>query len=185
MKFYVETKKKGEALKKSIRKLMEKRDYISVADVIELFGMLPDPESKNHIWSVADFKMRLRQNKTGWFLYLPEPTIFEYHIEENDIEEKAMVTTDDPEMDNFLMALQEIMSNMIAEMKEPSLLACRVISKKKSVIKEEPAYFHGFFQSSVPKKDGTVITQPLGIVSMMDGTVRQVKPDSIVFGMIE
>lgn len=170
MKFKVSNKESGEFFKKKIfSEVNSDRNFISVAEVKEMFRQVPEDADWNHGWN-RDFggkkkSVRLRENKDGWYLYLPEPIVWYFK--------------------------KDVVQNVRLEPEEDSLkcldtICCRVISKSKKKPKEEMAFFYGVFQSSMPNKDGQLIQQPLALVIMAeDRAFRCVRPDHVVLGWEE
>lgn len=185
MKFYVETKKVGEAIKKAIRKKAKESDYILGSDVIEAFGKVPAKEMKEIHWksSILLKKMRLRETKNGWFLYLPEP---EKRSTLNSTLEDRGLNIVIFEEDEF----NEMIENIIEKSVKTSCLnmsRCRVISKPtKNSIREEFGYTLPIpFQLDFMKSNDERVAFPVFVVVMDDGSVRQVKPENIIFEEIE
>lgn len=184
MKFYVETKKVGEAIKKAIRKKAKESDYILGSDVIEAFGKVPAKEMKEIHWksSILLKKMRLRETKNGWFLYLPEPerkTTLNSTLEDHGLNVVIF------EEDEFYKKIGEIINAASWSDFSPSN-RCRVISKPtKNTVREEPGYSLGIFQLDFMKSNDERVAFPVFVVVMDDGSVRQVKPENIIFGDIE
>ena len=170
MRFCVKTREDGEDAKEKIKKMIEDEEYISLGMILKIWHPEPVEESYFVGWrsSTVKRKMRLRKIKDGWALYLPDETIeMPWKPKPIEAETKAtfMGTTLSPDV---------------------CLRQCRVISKpKKNVIAEDFAFFHCWFQSAMPDRNGNMIMQALGIVEMQDGTVRQVRPDHIIFGWEE
>ena len=188
MKFYVETKKVGEAIKKAIRKKAKESDYILGSDVIEAFGKVPAKEMKEIHWksSILLKKMRLRETKNGWFLYLPEPerrSTLNSTLEEHGIN---IVVFDE---DDFYKKIGEIINATLFSASWwnfSSNSRCKVISKPtKNTVREEPGYSLGVFQLDFMKSNDERVAFPVFVVLMDDGSVRQVKPENIIFGEIE
>ena len=169
MRFCVNSQKDGEEARKKIRKMMKDEEYITIGQILELWHSRPVDEAYYEGWkcSVAKRKLRLRKIKGGWALYLPDETI--------DMPWKPKA----PEPITWSINPDVIPDKL-------NLRTCRVISKpKKNVIAEDFGYFHCWFQSAMPNSHGDIIMQALGIVEMQDGTVRQVRPDHIIFGWEE
>lgn len=171
MRFCVDTREKAEESKKKIKKLMTNQKYISLGKVLSVWHSNPVTEAYYEGWTCETVKrtLRIRKIKDGWALYLPDETIdMPWKPKPTEAETKSTVfmgTTINP---------------------DTCLRQCRVISKpKKNVIAEDFGYFHCWFQSSMPDRNGNLIQQALGIVEMQDGTIRQVRPDHIIFGWEE
>lgn len=153
MKFWTDTKEKGEKVKHYIRDLAKGDTPVALSDVMEGFGHLPDPSTFNMIFDSHELlkKMRLRELKSGWFLYLPEP-----------YESKDLVIPQD--------AIKVLNDYIYGR-------PCYVTNKRK----KEPGWSHGKSDLKFTKADGTEIAYPIFVVEMYDGTVRQVKPENIIF----
>ena len=168
MKFKVESKEKGYSYKKAILKELEDALWVTVEDVCNI---VPDAKSlddnNKHIgWNEeADLKkkIRVRQTKDGWWLYLPDPNY-------DDLEDRL---SDESLLDQIMILMTESVYG----------IPCRVISKpKKNVVREEFGYSYGGFQLKFTKSNGEEIAYPVFLVRMIDGTARQVKPENIIFG---
>lgn len=167
MKFYVETKKNGEKIKKKIKRWCDKWSYITQADVIAMFGHTPAKEAFYTGWASEDAKkkMRLRETKDGWFLYIPG---------EVDLRGKEKT----PKKEKLPIPLCK-------ELKKIALLIpCKVISKPtKNSVREEYGYSTPIpFQLDFEKSNDERVAFPVFVVIMKnDGSVRQVKPENIIF----
>lgn len=77
MKFYVGSKETGYHFKYEVERRYDKNGkFVSLAEVKNLFRETPDENDSQYGWdndSNLVKKMRVRQCKDGWFLYLPEP----------------------------------------------------------------------------------------------------------------
>lgn len=183
MKFWTDTKEKGEKVKHYIHDLAKGDTPVALSDVMEGFGHIPDPSTYNMIFDNEELlkKMRLRELKSGWFLYLPKPiATIEYNSE--PIEPKCICSKEE----NNLTEVLDRLADAITSMADMNWIfpKCRYITKpKKNSIKEQKAYYIGTFQSTMPSDDGVLISQPLSIIVIVDGTVRQVKPTSLIFDM--
>lgn len=167
MRFCVTNQKEAEEAREKIRTLAKSSEYVSIGQVLSIWHPNPVEEAYYEGWRslTVKNKLRIRKIKTGWAIYLPDETIdMPWKPKPLEAGTKAtfMGTTLSPDV---------------------CLRQCRVISKpKKNVIAEDFGYFHCWFQSSMPDRNGNLIQQALGIVEMQDGTVRQVRPDHIEFG---
>lgn len=176
MKFYVETKKNGEKIKKKIKRWCDKWPYITQADVIGMFGHTPAEEAFDIGWASEDVKkkMRLRETKGGWFLYIPG---------EVDLSGKEQM----PKEDNVTLTDEDIWRIVDQTMRmvigTHAGLPCKVISKPtKNSVREEEGLSLGVFQLNFTKADDEVVAFPVFVVVMKnDGSVRQVKPENIIF----
>lgn len=189
MKFWAETKKKADAIRKAIREYCKEKDVITEANIIELFGHVPDPETKKYFWNSEDVlkKIRVRQTKDGWWLYLPEPerkSALNSTLEDHGIN---IVVFDE---DEFYEKVGDIIN---ATLFSASWLdfspnnRCKVISKPtKNTVREEFGYASSMpFQLTFTKSNDEVVAFPVYVVRMDDGSVRQVKPENIIFEEIE
>ncbi len=162
MKFYVETKKNGEKIKKKIKRWCDKWSYITEADILGMFGHTPAEEAFDTGWASEDVKkkMRLRETKDGWFLYIPG--------------EVNLIGKDKTPPIPLCKELVKI----------PLLMPCKVISKPtKNSVREEYGYSAPIpFQLDFEKSNDERVAFPVFVVIMKnDGSVRQVKPENIIF----
>lgn len=184
MKFYVgRDKKNGEKLREIVKLEAKKKPkgYISVETVKHLIGTGKTSliEERYYGWSCEDVrkKMRLRQTKEGWFLYFPKTMDLPFgdsfsNMTINFEEKPERVVDNNPKIADIFA-------------KELDLRLCRVISKKKNTVIEEFGFFHRWFHSRMPNSDGEFIEQELAIIEFKDGSVRQIRPDHIIFGWEE
>ena len=203
MKFYLVTKGEGTKIKKKIRELIDDAKYVSVKHICEVIGerIRPDLGSDYIGWECNELKkkMRIRETKIGWYLYLPEPTELPFGDDIGKVpepEEKCkneygwkdesvgeIIDSSEKKWNSYILTPATGFKDDIELAVHLAVRCCRVISKpSKNKIKEEFGFFHGWFELKVPKSDGTELMYPIGIVEMQDGTVRQVKPDHIIFG---
>ena len=185
MKFYVgKDKKNGEKLRDNIKLEIKKKPkgYISIETIIGLIGNKKNTsliEDRYRGWGCEEVqkKIRLRQTKEGWFLYFPETTELPFgdSFNEDPIFYEGIpkkVVDDQPDYDRIFA-------------EDLNLRLCRVISKKKNTVIEEFGFFHRWFHSRMPNSDGEFIEQELAIVEFKDGSIRQIRPDHIIFGWEE
>lgn len=112
MKFRVESKEKGYEYKKKIEKVMSEEGWISLSEVC---GIIPGVDSltdNNMFYGWDDEirllrKIRVRQTKEGWWLYLPEPNI------ELKINQKEHSVSDDElvNLNNIIIDMMNDISN--------------------------------------------------------------------------
>lgn len=165
MKFYVETKKYGEKIKKKIKRWCDKYPVITEANVIAMFGHTPAEETFDTGWASEDAKkkMRLRETKDGWFLYIPG---------EVDLGGKDKTPKEEKPPIPLCKQLRK------------TLMPCKVISKPtKNSVREEYGYSLPIpFQLDFEKSNDERVAFPVFVVIMKnDGSVRQVKPENIIF----
>lgn len=159
MRFYVKDKTTGENIRSTMNRLAELQDYITIANVYNAFGLIPEPEMKVKGWYSREIKgkIRLRETKAGFFLYIPKDPVY---LNNENIKTYLLYPNGYPW----------------------ELRRCVVISRpKKGVIKEEKGWYHTTYQSIITKGDGLVIASALSLVEMEDGTFRNVKPTNIRF----
>lgn len=200
MKFYVgRDKKNGETLREVIKlEIKQKKSdgYISAATITNLIGKYPYADEKEGLvpsslpyygWKFDDVlkKMRLRQTKSGWFLYFPKTVelpfgdSFKGDVITAEEEPEATKPINDAVCPGFNVdGRLEIAPHL-------SVRCCRVISKKKNTKVTEYGYFHRWFHSRMPNSDGEMLEQELAIVEFKDGSIRQIRPDHIIFGWEE
>lgn len=204
MKFEVISKQTGTYYKNLIvKKFRENGDYISLWEVKKALRNDAIDEDKLVGWrSDICEKMRVRETKSGWFLYLPEtnssltwnekrmninPETYESVNPTDDYAEKEIeaingVTRALGCMDVDIYNSLEKLMNMIGANSGYFYRPCTVKAKK-SGLKEErqdrKAWFHRWADLT------TGVQQVVAIVEFDDGHVEQVRPDRIIFGVEE
>ena len=178
MKFYVGTKEKGEEIRRQIREIVKGDGYISAGRIDTIiFGAPVRFSAEFYGWPFEDVrkKMRLRETKNGWYLYFPQTmdlpfgdSVVDYPLESEKKEGVGPI---------------DIPGNV--QLDVLGLRTCRVVSKRKDKEITQLGFFHGWYQLKVPKTGGDSIMYPIGIVEMEDGSVKQVKPERIIFGWEE
>jgi len=77
MKFKAATESVAKFKRKKIRTRLYESGFITLYEVKELFMEKTNESDRDYVWSkniVLENKIRVRQTKKGWFLYLPEPS---------------------------------------------------------------------------------------------------------------
>lgn len=182
MKFYVENKKTGEAIKKGVRDLATRKEIITAADIYELFGHIPDPETKKKGWSAlhASKRMRLRETKNGWFLYLPEPAELKpVYLEDAPEPYEDSINLVIFEYNEFIETMKDVFkevtkTNPIHYYYRP----CTVLGRKTGPMsgrKDRKAWLHREYETD---KGAKMI---LCLVEFEDGSMEEVVPSRVIF----
>ena len=202
MKFYVGSKQTGNHFKNEIRKTFDKNGgFISLAEVRGLFRETPNEDDTRYGWdSDSDLgkKMRVRECKDGWYLYLPDlnakicferpepkqPLIGDVCVFETEIFEKLVKAIDDG-FTRLLEGEQKFNSEYLSCLYNeiiPSFFFCTrpcIVKAKKSGRKEERQDRNAKFHRWVDLSKG--VQQVLALVEFDDGHVEQVQPDRVIF----
>lgn len=199
MKFYVGSKESGGYFKNEIKKMFANDGgFISVAKVTEIFRGKATNEERQIGWDEkADLgkKMRVRECKDGWYLYLPEPNT-KLWFDDNEKEKfKPVANIDLPDIDvcvfeteMFEKLVKEIddgftkLANMIGANSGYFHRPC-IVKAKKSGLKEERQDRKAWFHRWADLSKG--VQQVVGIVEFDDGHVEQVRPDRVVFEVMK
>lgn len=196
MKFYVGDKMSGMYIKGQIVK--EYRDNGNIISLNKVQHILREKEEgSDFVWNVEsklDKKIRLRECKDGWYLYLPEPNVKivinqkplvgDVCVFETEIFEKLVKAIDDGftkllegEQRTTDQTLEYLYNSII-----PSFFFCTrpcIVKAKKSGRKEERQDRNAKFHRWVDLSKG--VQQVLALVEFEDGHVEQVQPDRIIF----
>ena len=200
MKFYVGSKESGTYFKNEIRKMFANDGgSVSLAKVTEIFRGKATNEERQIGWDEkADLgkKMRVRQCKDGWYLYLPEPNVkfkavatieppnIDVCVFETEIFEKLVKAIDDGftkllegEQRTTDQTLEYLYDSII-----PSFFFCTrpcMVKAKKSGRKEERQDRNAKFHRWADLSKG--VQQVVAIVEFDDGHIEQVQPDRVIF----
>lgn len=212
MKFYVGSKSTGAYFKNEIRKTFAKNGgFVSLAEVKELFRETPNEEDTKRGWaSDSDLgkKIRVRECKDGWYLYLPDLNAefcFDKKKEDNE-KFKAVATIEPPNIDVCVFET-EIFEKLVKAIDDgftkllegeqrttdqtleylynsiiPSFFFCTrpcIVKAKKSGRKEERQDRHAKFHRWADLSKG--VQQVVAIVEFDDGHIEQVQPDRVIF----
>lgn len=188
MKFEVTSKQTGTYYKNLIiKRFRENGGYISLWKVKNVLCNDATDEDKLVGWrSDICEKMRVRETKSGWFLYLPETnTSLTWNEEKMNIDPE---TYEKPVIGDITVLETDALEQLIQELEGIKVVLAGnagymyrpcVVKAKKSGLKEErqdrKAYFHRWADLSKG------VQQVVGIVEFDDGHVEQVRPDRIVF----
>ena len=214
MKFYVGSKESGGYFKNEIKKMFAiDGGFVSLAKVTEIFRGKATNEERQIGWDEkADLgkKMRVRQCKDGWYLYLPEPNA-KLLFDDNEKDEfKTVANIDLPDIDVCVFET-EIFERLIKVIEEgfellkrteihiatqneeflynqliPSFFFCTrpcMVKAKKSGRKEERQDRPAKFHRWADLSKG--VQQVVAIVEFDDGHIEQVQPDRVVFKEVE
>ena len=188
MKFYVGDKMSGMYIKGQIVK--EYRDNGNIISLNKVQHILHEKEEgSDFVWNVEsklDKKIRLRECKDGWYLYLPEPNV------KIEIKQKPLVgdvcvfeTEVFEELIDEFVKLRASLNNNFVNLEHA--LCCNsgwmrrscIVKAKKSGRKEERQDRNAKFHRWVDLSKG--VQQVLALVEFEDGHVEQVQPDRIIF----
>ena len=196
MKFYVGDKFSGMYIKGQIVK--EYRDSGNIITLNKVQHILREKEEgSDFVWNVEsklDKKIRLRECKDGWYLYLPEPNVKieikreplvgDVCVFETEIFEKLVKAIDDGftklfegEQRTTDQTLEYLYNSII-----PSFFFCTrpcIVKAKKSGRKEERQDRNAKFHRWADLSKG--VQQVVALVEFEDGHVEQVQPDRVVF----
>lgn len=174
MKFKVDEKAHGYAMKKEILSWIDAMKRVTVWNIKDL---LDDDtitqEDKDYSWDLdslkKDRKIRVRFGKRDqtWYLYLPDP-------EYTPCEDPS-----DPILDDETMAFLDRLTELaigILEYGKDTRRECVVTRAKKMI----PAWFHCWTMNQVIKDD-KIVTDLLAVCEFDDGHVERVKFDKIQF----
>lgn len=101
MKFYTRDKENSEYYKKKIKGIYRKDGFITLGEVKDLFREDATNEDRQIVWdedSKLDKKIRSRECKDGWYLYLPEPNA-KLWVDKKDNENFKAVANIEPNID--------------------------------------------------------------------------------------
>lgn len=192
MKFYVGDKFSGMYIKGQIVK--EYRDNGNIISLNKVQHILHEKEEgSDFVWnaeSKLDKKIRLRECKDGWYLYLPEPNVKIEIKREPLVGDVCVFETEAFEelikvIDVGFVKLRASLNNSLANVEHA--LCCNsgwirrdcIVKAKKSGRKEErqdrPAKFHRWADLSKG------VQQVVALVEFEDGHVEQVQPDRVIF----
>lgn len=178
MKFWTDTKEKGEKVKHHIRDLAKKEKPVALSDVMEGFGHIPDPDTYNKIFDNEEIlkKMRLREMKSGWFLYLPEPSNYSgcgpTACSKVKFDSEKYI---DSIVDEFKKLIEIIsVGSYFGYFYRPC-----IVKAKKSGRKEERQDRNARFHRWADLSKG--VRQVVALVEFDDGHMEQVQPDRIIF----
>lgn len=208
MKFRVGSKETGYHFKYKIERRYEKNGtFISVAEVRDFFRENPEDEEYQIGWDgdiALSKRMRVRQCKDGWYLYLPEPNAkICFNKKKKDNEKcKAVATIEPPDIDvtvleteafekliDQLVCLRETLEQKLSHLEIAILNSIGrgtgytyrdcIVKAKKSGRKEERQDRNAKFHRWADLSKG--VQQVVAIVEFDDGHVEQVQPDRIIF----
>lgn len=194
MKFEVTSKQTGTYYKNLIvKRFRENGDYISLWEVKNALCNDATDEDKLVGWQ-SDIceKMRVRETKSGWFLYLPETnSSLTWDEKRMNINSETYENVSSKEIEaingitralgcmnvDIYTSLEKLM-NMIGANSGYFYRPCTVKAKK-SGLKEERQDRKAWFHRWADLSKG--VQQVVGIVEFDDGHVEQVRPDRIIF----
>lgn len=188
MKFYVGDKFSGMYIKGQIVK--EYRDNGNIISLNKVQHILREKEEgSDFVWtaeSKLDKKIRLRECKDGWYLYLPEPNVKIQINQKPLIGDVCVFETEVfEELINELVKLRASLNNSLANVEHAlcynSGLMYRdcIVKAKKSGRKEERQDRNAKFHRWADLSKG--VQQVVALVEFDDGHVEQVQPDRVIF----
>ena len=192
MKFYVGDKMSGMYIKGQIVK--EYRDNGNIISLNKVQHILHEKEEgSDFVWnaeSKLDKKIRLRECKDGWYLYLPEPNV------KIEIKQKPLVgdvcvfeTEIFEELIDEFVKLRASLNNNFVNLEHAlccnSGWLCRdcIVKAKKSGRKEERQDRNAKFHRWADLSKG--VHQVVALVEFDDGHVEQVAPNRVEFKEVE
>ncbi|MCR5704224.1 MAG: hypothetical protein K6G85_06340 [Eubacterium sp.] len=200
MKFYVGDKMSGMYIKGQIIK--EYRDNGNIISLNKVQHILREKEEgSDFVWNVEsklDKKIRLRECKDGWYLYLPEPNvkiqinqqkplIGDVCVFETEVFEELIKVIEEGfellKLTEIRIAAQneEFLYNQLI----PSFFFCTrpcIVKAKKSGRKEERQDRNAKFHRWADLSKG--VQQVVALVEFEDGHVEQVQPDRVIFCLV-
>ena len=210
MKFHTLGQKHGQSIKDQIVKRFREIGFISLGEVKEIAGDFALKDDKYIGWdddSDLDRKIRVREIKKGWYVYLPEPNaiikigeeivgeelnwIEAYKDTQKKIDEYNKLATKglEEELEVFkdiCRSIEQLALNVTAvsftiAQSYPAGLVYRqcIIKAKKSGRKEERQDRPAKFHRWADLSKG--VQQVVAIVEFEDGHVEQVQPDRVIF----
>ena len=210
MKFHTLGQKHGQSIKDQIVKRFREIGFISLGEVKEIAGDFALRDDKYIGWdddSDLDRRIRVRETKKGWFVYLPEPNavikigeeivseelnwidvymdtqkkIDEYNERAHEGIEKELEVLNDICRSIEQLALNVTAVSFTIAQSYPAGLVYRqcVVKAKKSGRKEERQDRPAKFHRWVDLSKG--VRQVLALVEFDDGHIEQVLPDRIIF----
>lgn len=188
MKFYVGDKMSGMYIKGQIVK--EYRDNGNIISLNKVQHIIREKEEGSDlVWnaeSKLDKKIRLRECKYGWYLYLPEPNvkikinqeplIGDVCVFETEIFEKLI-----DEIVKLRSSLNSNLADIMFAIDNGSGFYYRycIVKAKKSGRKEERQDRNAKFHRWADLSKG--VQQVVALVEFEDGHIEQVQPDRIIF----
>ena len=193
MKFYVGSKETGYHFKYEIERRYEKNgNFISVAEIKDLFRENATDDDRQTGWdgdAALIKKMRVRNCKDGWYLYLSEPNAT-FCFDKNDrlpnIDVSVFPTESFEKLIEEIVELRLTLSDDLADImfvidRSKASFHCRscIVKAKKSGRKEERQDRNAKFHRWADLSKG--VQQVVAIVEFDDGHVEQVQPDRVIF----
>ena len=193
MKFYVGSKQAGTYFKNEIRKTFAKNSgFVSVSEVKDIFREASNKDDSYIGWDIdSDIgkKMRVRECKDGWYLYLPEPNAVIRIGEDKDVDRPSLIG-------DVCVFETEIFEELVKTIDEGffglmQALVCNsgrlyrpcIVKAKKSGRKEERQDRKAKFHRWADLSKG--VQQVVAIVEFEDGHIEQVQPDRVIFKEVE
>lgn len=194
MRFSVYDKKAGVKIKKKIINVLNDKSpdggFITVADVKKFCGGLAISNDDYYFgWEKEVYllrKIRVRETKNGWYLYLPDPKYLVVNVEPSGEFMDENKNQDDDGDESYEFDILTILTCLINSLKEinEGRRKCMVWkkSRKKDVVAEEwPCWFHCWSSNRIVKDDGKVVDQLLAVCEYQDGHVERINYDHIRF----
>lgn len=212
MKFYVGSKQTGNYFKNEIRRIFSSNGgFISLAEVKKLFREKIEEDDSQYGWdedSDIGKKVRVRECKDGWYLYLPmvnakicfnkkDKTFDEESYKKETIEKtksKVIANIEPPNIDvcvleteifeKLVKAIDNIRLSMdgigeVIGVNYGYFYRPCIVKAKKSGRKEERQDRNAKFHRWADLSKG--VQQVVAIVEFDDGHIEQVQPDRVVF----
>lgn len=216
MKFKAMGYNHGQSIKDQIVKRFREMGFISLGDAKELAGDYAQKDDKYIGWdedSDLDRKIRVRETKSGWFLYLPDPNaiikigdepviiddnkdqqIFDMLNKNYELMDKAneesqeLLKKELRTFENINLTLEMGFSNIRSVltdtlMSNGYLYRTCIVKARKSGTKEQRQDRRAKFHRWADLTKG--VQQVVAIVEFEDGHVEQVQPDRVVFTIEE
>lgn len=205
MKYKAMSYNHGQSIKDQIVKKFRECGFISLGDAKEIAGDYAHKEDKYTGWddeSDLDRKIRVREIKSGWFVYLPEPNavikigespfIEENHeaknlfdiIDRNNEEVNKQFREELEALENIEVAINNGMANLRAVVfdcfsQNGYIIRPCIVKAAKSGPKEKRQDRKAKFHRWADLSKG--VQQVVALVEFEDGHVEQVQPDRVIF----
>lgn len=192
MKFKASCENTAKYRRNQIRARLYKSGLITLYEVKEMFGETTDESDHDFGWGkgvALERKIRVRETKKGWFLYLPEPSKMTWDEEKMNINPE---TYEKPVIGDITVIETDALEQLIKELEGIKVVLAGncgyvhrpcTVKAKKSGLKEERQDRKAWFHRWADLSKG--VQQVVGIVEFDDGHVEQVRPDRIIFDVKE
>ena len=186
MKFEASYENLAKFRKKKIKTRLYETGVITLYEVREMFNEKPDESDHDVGWfkeTALMNKIRVRETKQGWFVYLPEPVKIPWDEEGNMTMdgERAHIQSERTQVEivEELINLRKTIENAVFKLLNWSPIRLCIVKAKKSGRKEERQDRKAKFHRWVNLSKG--VQQTVALVEFEDGHIEQVQPERIIF----